>query len=194
MEAPRRRATLKADWDWVEGCRGGDLDTYESLYLSQSGRMKSVAFNLLGNLADAEDAVQEAFLKIYRSIGGFRGRCAFTTWIYRILVNTCYDLRRSRRHADESKSLDDNESPLFDPALTTSATHPLRLALHKGLAQLNERNRAVFLLFKAEGFTHAEVAEILDIPEGTSKSALFEAKQALRKILPSPNASMRSTG
>ena len=75
-------------------CLAGDLGGYEHLYRWQGTRMKNLARHLLGTQSDAEDAVQETFLKIQRSIASFRGQSAFVTWAFRILVNTCHDLRR----------------------------------------------------------------------------------------------------
>src|SRR5438552_4740231 len=77
-------------------CRSGDLRAYERLYEIHGARMKNLARNLLGNPVNAEDAVQETFLKVHRSIAGFRGQSSFVTWTYRILINTCYDAPRSR--------------------------------------------------------------------------------------------------
>ncbi len=144
--------------------------------------MKSIAKNLLGNVGDAEDAVQEAFLKIYRGAKTFRGGAAFSTWTYRVLVNTCYDLLRRRRSRPVAGSLDSEDLRVPVPA-DPGADHPLRLALEKAVSKLERRRRAVFLLFEVEGFTHGEIARILGIPEGTSKTFLFDAKRKLQKWL-----------
>ena len=167
--------------DLVEGCKFGKISAYEELYRVHGPRMKSIALNLLGNVSDAEDAIQEAFLKIYRSVGNFKGESAFTTWIYRVLVNTCYDLRRKHRRRHETAELDADPGGIH-PAREVS-DHPLRMTLQKCLARLHSRNRAVFLLFEVEGFKHREIAEILSIPEGTSKNLLFEAKRELQRML-----------
>src|SRR5262245_57307286 len=82
-------------------CRAGDLRAFEELYRLQGARMKSMARNLLGTRADAEDAVQDTFLKIQRSIATFRGQSSFLTWSFRILINTCYDERRSKMRKRE---------------------------------------------------------------------------------------------
>jgi RNA polymerase sigma-70 factor (ECF subfamily) len=166
----------------LEGCRAGDLEAFEKLYEMHAARLKSIARNLLGNVGDAEDAVQEAFLKIYRGAKTFRGAAAFSTWTYRVLVNTCYDAlrrRRSRPAADSLESADGRAPVAADP----SADHPMRLALEKAVALLKPSHRAVFLLFAVEGFTHGEIARILGIPEGTSKTFLFEAKKKLQRYL-----------
>jgi RNA polymerase sigma-70 factor (ECF subfamily) len=145
--------------------------------------MKSIARNLLGNTGDAEDAVQEAFLKIYRGAKTFRGGAAFSTWAYRVLVNACYDALRRRRSRPVS-SLDAGvEAGRPEAAVSPGADHPLRLALEKAVARLKPRHREVFLLFSVEGFTHSEIGKILGIPEGTSKTYLFEAKKKLQHWL-----------
>src|SRR5258706_434361 len=90
MDAVSEDAALAA------GCRSGDLRAYERFYAMHGARMKNLARNVLGSPADAEDAVQETFLKVQRSIAGFRGQSSFVTWTYRILINTCHDARRSR--------------------------------------------------------------------------------------------------
>lgn len=169
----------------LEGCRAGDLDAFERLYEMHAPRMKSIAWNLLANAGDAEDAVQEAFLKIYRGAKTFRGGAAFSTWTYRVLVNTCYDALRRRKSRPVAASLDADlaASGRGTPAAPPGADHPLRLALEKAVARLHPRHRAVFLLFAVEGFTHGEIGRILGIPEGTSKTFLFEAKKKLQRWL-----------
>jgi RNA polymerase sigma-70 factor (ECF subfamily) len=161
----------------VEGLRSGNLLAFERLYQTQGARMKSIAFHLLGNAADAEDAVQEAFLRIYRGAASFRGRSSFATWTYRVLVNACHDLGRRRRARPEDAPLEDA------PPRAASDDHPLRLALERAIARLRARHRAVFLLFEVEGFTHREIAEILNVAEGTSRTLLFEAKRDLQRLL-----------
>ena len=109
------------DAELAERCRTGDLGGYERLYALHGARMKNVARNLLGNPVDAEDAVQETFLKVQRSIAGFRGQSSFVTWTYRILINTCYDARRSRVRKKEVANDDSEESPRPEPTRTRRA-------------------------------------------------------------------------
>ena len=167
----------------VEDCKNGTLAAFEHLYEVHGARMKSVAFNLLGNVQDAEDAVQDAFLKIYRSVGSFRRRSSFTTWIYRVLVNACYDLMRTRRRREPEVPERAPGLGAVDKTTGGCADHPLRLTLERSLRNLSERQRTVFLLFEVEGFRHREIAEILSIAEGTSKCILFEAKQELQQLI-----------
>ena len=171
----------------AEACRSGEVAAFEQLYTTHGARLKSVALNILGNVTDAEDAVQEAFLKAYRSLGGFRGQSSFSTWLYRILLNCCYDVRRRRLRRPEMEIADpqpemDERKPLQEGSVAP-VDHPLRLALEKCIARLNPRQREVFVLFEVEGFKHAEIAALLRISETNSKNILFEAKRSLRREL-----------
>ena len=142
--------------------------------------MKSLALNMLGNASDAEDAVQEAFLRAYRSRDSFRQGATLFTWVCRILINTCYDIGRRRATRREDGALDGEVSlDLRSPA----GDHPLRLTLERAVGQLAPIYREVFLLCEVEGYTHREVAAILEIPEGTSKARLFEARRQLRATI-----------
>ena len=170
-------------------CRAGDLRAYERLYSLQGARMKNLARNILGSSTDAEDAVQETFLKVQRSIAGFRGQSSFVTWTFRILVNTCYDARRSRLRKKEVAAEDEasREDTAPRPEPRAAVAHPaLRLALERALARLTRHQRDVFLLYEVEGFHHAEISSMLEISETASKNTLFQAKKNLRQMLEAP--------
>ena len=173
-------------------CRSGDLRAYERLYALHGARMKNLARNILGSATDAEDAVQETFLKVQRGIASFRGQSSFVTWTFRILVNTCHDARRSRLRKKEVAANDeqqrDDAAPR--PELRASVAHPsLRLALERALAKLTRHQRDVFLLYEVEGFRHAEISSMLEISEAASKNTLFQAKKNLRQMLEPPRGS-----
>ena len=170
------------------GCLSGDLRAYEKLYQLQGSRMRNLARNLLGSTSDAEDAVQETFMKVQRSIASFRGQSSFQTWTFRILVNTCHDLRRSRMRRKEWGQAETQESkPL--PEMRSPGAHPtLRMALERAIAKLTQHQRDVFLLYEVEGFRHAEIAVLLEITETASKNTLFQAKKSLRGMLEAPRS------
>ena len=170
-------------------CAAGDLHAYERLYSLQGARMKNLARNILGTTLDAEDAVQETFLKIQRSISSFRGQSSFITWTFRILVNTCYDLRRSRLRKKEVATEDQVADDATRPEPRAPGAHPsLRLALERALATLTRHQRDVFLLYEVEGFRHAEISAMLEISETASKNTLFQAKKNLRQMLEPPRS------
>ena len=183
--------TSTEDAALAAACQAGDLAAYERLYELHGARMKSLARHLLGGRQDAEDAVQETFLKIQRAISSYRGKSSFSTWAFRILVNSCHDLRRRRvRRREVSEAEPENGDPPPEPR--GPCAHPsLRLALERSLAQLSGRQREIFLLYEVEGFAHAEIAAMLNVSEAVSKNTLFQAKKALRQMLEPPRASGR---
>jgi RNA polymerase sigma-70 factor (ECF subfamily) len=186
---PDRAVTdaMSEDAVLAAGCRSGDLRAYERLYAMHGARMKNLARNVLGNPIDAEDAVQETFLKVQRSIASFRGQSSFVTWTYRILINTCYDARRSRLRKKEVANDDSEETPRHEPR--APGAHPvLRIALERALAKLTQHQRDVFLLYEVEGFRHAEIAGMLEMTETASKNTLFQAKKNLRLMLEPPRS------
>ena len=162
----------------AKGCAAGDTTVFEEIYQRFGERMKSVAWNHLGNVSDAEDAVQETFLKIHRAATTFTGEASFSTWAYRILVNTCYDVLRRRKRRVEETNLDDSVETAVRTAPNVDDTK--RIALRRMLDELPEQRRAVFTLFEIEGLSHAEIAAILGISEGNSKWILFATKKELQ--------------
>ena len=138
--------TMRAeDFALATACQSGDLHAYERLYSLHGARMKNLARNILGSSMDAEDAVQETFLKVQRSVGSFRGQSSFVTWTFRVLVNTCYDARRSRLRKKEVATDDEREDTAPRPEPRAASAHPtLRLALERALAKLTRHQRDVF--------------------------------------------------
>ena len=159
----------------LAACRRREIRAFEQVYLAHGGRLKSIAWRILGNRSDAEDAVQETFLKFYRGIEGFHAQSSIGTWLCRILINTCHDTARKRRREGD---------PQAEEKAPGAKNHlPLKVALDDALGRIHPRYRMVFLLFEVEGFKHGEIAAILEVPEGTSKAWLYEAKKELKRML-----------
>lgn len=162
----------------ARACADGDSEVFASIYRRHGERMKSIAYHQLGNVSDAEDAVQETFLKVHRAAASYNGEAAFTTWLFRILINTCYDMLRKRSRRIRETPIDD----VVSGSRAGSAVDDVkRLALRKLLSDLPEQRRTVFSLFEIEGLSHAEIAGILDITEGNSKWILFSTKKQLQE-------------
>jgi RNA polymerase sigma-70 factor (ECF subfamily) len=175
-EAPAAAAAAD-DRHLASQCAGGDTAAFERIYRKHGDRMKSIAYNHLGNISDAEDAVQETFLKIHRAAGGYTGEASFSTWMYRILINTCYDaLRRRQRHPE-----DQEQEGSFERS-APSVDDTKRIALRKILNALPEQRRTVFSLFEIEGLSHAEIAGVLGISEANSKWILFSTRKQLQEL------------
>jgi RNA polymerase sigma-70 factor, ECF subfamily len=188
-DAQQAANAVAEDRALAASCQSGDLRAYERLYRIYGARMKNMARNLLGTTADAEDAVQETFLKVQRGIASFRGQSSFATWTFRILINTCYDVRRSRLRKKEVANEPEGEEATKRPEPRAPAAHPsLRMALERAVASLTRHQRDVFLLYEVEGFHHAEIAGMLGITETASKNTLFQAKKSLRKALEPPRS------
>lgn len=174
-----------ADKALVERCRSGDLSAFEEIYKAHAGKLFSVACRMLGNRADAEDLLQDIFLSAHRKLDGFRGEAALGTWLYRLAANHCLDYLRSRASRTEqvTDTLDD-EAGLFAAGSRGLAEQTVsKMDLERALARLPEGCRAAFVLHDVQGLEHKEVAEVLGIAEGTSKSQVHKARLRLRAML-----------
>ena len=182
QDAGGRRAE---DLALVERCRQGDLAAFEAIYRAHARRLYSVAHRIVGNPADAEDLLQDIFLAAHRKLDGFRGDAALGTWLYRLATNLCLDHVRSRaaRAGQKTSALEDGGA-LPDPGSRQLADRAVaRLDLERALLELPDGCRAAFVLHDVEGLEHREVAEILGIAEGTSKSQVHKARLRLRALL-----------
>ncbi len=174
-----------ADAELVARCRNGDLDAFEELYRQHSPRLYSVASRMAGTSADAEDLLQEIFLQAHRKLGTFKGESALATWLYRLAMNVCLDFVRSRRARTDrlTDSLDDDRPGAVPSPQTLPANGVARLDLERAVAGLPDGCRAAFLLHDVEGFEHHEVASILGVSTGTSKSQVHKARMKIRTYL-----------
>jgi RNA polymerase sigma-70 factor, ECF subfamily len=169
----------------VERCRRGELGAFEELYRVHAGRLFGLAYRMLGNRADAEDLLQEIFLSAHRKLDTFRGDAALGTWLYRLAMNQILDHVRSRaaRAGQQTDGLDDT-SRLPDAVSHRLADRAIdRIDLERAIAELPEGCRAAFVLHDVEGLEHRDVAEVLGIAEGTSKSQVHKARLRLRQWL-----------
>jgi RNA polymerase sigma-70 factor (ECF subfamily) len=174
-----------ADRELAERCRDGDTGAFEEIYRQHAGRLFNLAVRMAGSTDAAEDLLQEVFLTAHRKIGSFRGDSSLGTWLYRLAVNQCLDHLRGR----EAKMGRVTESLDAEGAVQPVAAIPLsqvaRIDLERAIAKLPPGCRAAFLLHDVEGMEHREVAEILQVSEGTSKSQVHKARMKLRAMLTS---------
>jgi RNA polymerase sigma-70 factor, ECF subfamily len=163
----------------------GDMEAFEQLYERHNRRVYSLCFRMTQNVAEAEDLAQEVFVQLFRKIGSFRGESAFTTWLHRLTVNQVL-MHFRKRSVKLEHTTEEGETPVQIVRGTENPNAmPVldRIALDNALRQLPPGYRTVFLLHDVEGHEHEEIAEMLGVAVGTSKSQLHKARMKLRRIL-----------
>lgn len=174
---------IDADQALARRAGQGDVAAFEALYRRHVGRVHGVIARLVGQAgARAEDLAQEAFVRAWQALPGYRFESAFGTWLYKLAVNTALMELRSRRSQPHTDSGDDAYDDLGAP---DSAGHLTALSrdLEQAMATLPARARAVLVLHDVEGWKHHEIAAELDMAVGTSKAQLHRARRLLRTRL-----------
>jgi RNA polymerase sigma-70 factor, ECF subfamily len=175
----------------VTRARAGDADAFRMLVERHSRSLFRLAYRMTANQQDAEDVVQETFLRAYRQLGRFDGRASFGTWIYRVAVNCSLDLARARqRRREQGPSADDERE---DPMLSIAAPNPgpdreamgseVRDRLAAAMGELTVAERTAFVLRHHEGMGIEEVSRALGCQPGAAKHCVFRAVQKLRRAL-----------
>ena len=163
----------------AEAAREGNRDAFAGLVRLHQRRAYLVARAIVTVHEDAEDAVQEGFVRAWQAIERFDPNQGFGAWVNRIVANAALDITRRRKVRSTEELSDALQSPFRDPAQDAE----LKSRLAAALAQLPERARSVIVLHDIEGFTHVEIGEMLGIPGGTARSDLHHARQKLRALL-----------
>jgi RNA polymerase sigma-70 factor (ECF subfamily) len=173
----------------VRRAQSGDEEAFARLFQQHKNRVYSVCLLMTKDVAEAEDLTQEAFLQVFRTVGSFRGDAAFSTWLYRVAVNTVL-MKLRRRKSPPTVSLDEPvsaESPSLQRDFGKNDPHLSglidRIALRRALRELPEGCRKIFALHEVEGYQHHEIAQLLDCSIGNSKSQLHKAKLKMRDLL-----------
>jgi RNA polymerase sigma-70 factor (ECF subfamily) len=159
-----------------------DVPAFEELYRQHSTRLFNLAWRMCGTRADAEDLLQEVFLLAYRKLPEFRGDSSVGTWLYRLAMNKCLDHLKSRQTRASGATVTLDEEAIAGPRPAADGGFK-RLDLERAIARLPDGARAAFVLHDVEGFQHHEIAAILGISEGTSKSQVHKARLKLRGLL-----------
>lgn len=166
----------------VKGCIAGRRSSQEALYRYFSPKMFSICLRYANDYHSAEDILQEGFIKVFNNIDRFRGDGSFEGWIKRIFINTAIEYyRKSINHSGHSELTTLNVKSINEKALQNLATEDLM----KLVQRLSPGYRAVFNLYVIEGYAHKEIAKMLKISEGTSKSQLARARVILQKMVKS---------
>ncbi len=174
----------------LQKAKNGDMLAFEQLVLRHEKIVYHVALRMMSNAEDAQDLSQEIWIKIYRSLDRFDGMSAFSTWIYRIAVNACIDEMRKRKgkqsiSMEEAAEKDDGIGlQIADEGVTPEESFMQKEAyqeLLSAMEKLSPEHKAVLILRDVKGLSYEEIAEIMNLQEGTVKSRLFRARGNLRE-------------
>ena len=180
------------DRELVRRAQQGDAEAFEVLVRKHQGRVFAVAGGILRNREDVEDIAQQVFAKAYFSLKKFDQRAAFSTWLYKITVNECWDLLRKKkvRPLVYESELSEEQAVMYlateeksDQGPDVSEQLEVRQQLEQWLDCLEERDRAMLTLKEIQGFTVEEIAEILGINGNTVKVRLFRARQRVAQVI-----------
>lgn len=160
----------------VEAAKNGDQSAFGSLVQLHQRRMYGIARAIVSVHEDAEDAVQDAFIRAYNALDRFNSGQAFGAWLNRIVANSALDIARRRKIRTTEQLHDSIATHFQDPGVIAELNQRLKQAL----SELPERMRSVLVLHDVQGFPHAEIGSLLNIPEGTSRSDLHHARKRLK--------------
>ena len=166
----------------------GDMRAFELLMEKHESKMYAVALRMCKNREDAQDCLQDAMLRIYKALPSFKGQSSFSTWAYRITMNTCLDDLR-RKKVRQAQSLDQMLEIGWSPVDDNNSTErhiensELKRNLSKAIGTLPEEMRAAVVLRDVQGFSYEEIASILSTNVGTVKSRISRGREKLREIL-----------
>ncbi len=177
----------------VNCCREGDLAAYDQLMKQYEKKVYSLCFRMAGNHDDAADLAQEAFLKAFRALPSFKGQSSFSTWLYRIVTNTCLDEKRRLAKKppvislDKRLEMDDGELALTLPGnspdpLKATLDGELQREIQALLDKLTAEQRIVIIMRDIEGYSYEEMAITLQLSMGTLKSRINRARSKLRDL------------
>lgn len=172
----------------VDAALGGDMRAFELLMEKHESKMYAVALRMCANREDAQDCLQDAMLRVYKALSSFKGQSSFSTWAYRITMNTCLDeLRRKkiRQAASLDQMLEVGWSPVDEENSTErhADNQELKRNLSKAIQTLPEEMRAAVVLRDVQGFSYDEIASMLSTNVGTVKSRISRGREKLREIL-----------
>ena len=173
------------DFNLTQLAASGNIAAFELLYERYHRRTYSLCLRMTNNQTEAEDLTQEVFIQLFRKAGSFRGDSAFSTWLHRLTVNQVL-MHFRRRSVKNEKTSQDGEMPeQIVPGTENQTRMPVldRIAIARAVAELPPGYKNVFMLHDVEGYEHEEVARILGISVGTSKSQLHKARLKLRGLL-----------
>jgi len=168
-----------SETDLIKGCIAGDRRMQEELYSRFAPKMYAVCLRYANNADDAQDLLQEGFIKVYRNLHRFRAEGSFEGWMRRVFVNT--SIEHFRKKSARLSMVSEKEENTIEDADISALENLAAQDIINIVQELSPGYRTVFNLYVIEGYSHKEIGELLDISEGTSKSQLARAKAVLQK-------------
>lgn len=165
--------------DLIKGCIEGNRQMQEELYNRFSGKMYAVCLRYANNADDAQDLLQEGFIKVYRNLHRFRAEGSFEGWIRRVFVNSA--IEHFRKKSIELSKVSDKEENTIEDSDVSALDQLAERDIVKLIQDLSPGYRTVFNMYVVEGYSHKEIGDLLGISEGTSKSQLARARSILQK-------------
>ncbi|MFA5089999.1 MAG: sigma-70 family RNA polymerase sigma factor [Candidatus Omnitrophota bacterium] len=167
----------------IERFLAGEVEGFEILVRRYQDRVLNIVYSLIGHDKESEDIVQEAFLKAYNSLSSFRRHCQFSTWLYRIVVNTTYDFLRRRKHLASDVLAIENIPTTYDNPRDALLKREKEAILKTALANVPLKYRIALVLKDIEDLSYNEIAQILHCRIGTVESRIYRARQILKEEL-----------
>jgi len=171
------RLATADDLELVAACADREPEAFRELLLRYRRSAVTLAYQMLGNMEDAEDVAQEAFVRVFQAIPRFRGQSAFSTWLYRIVTNLCLGTRRQRRPTVDLDAVREPSAPDSTSRCVTEG-----LLTRQVMAAMPGELRAILLLREQEGLSYREISDALGLPLGTVRSRLSKARTAFRRL------------
>lgn len=176
----------------IRKAKNGDVYSFEKLIKDYQINVYNLAFRILGNKEDAYDVSQEAFIKVYKSIKNFKEESSFSTWLYRLVSNTCLDyLKKNKKVKTLNTTISSNDNQNIDLQIKDNSRTPDEVLetkeeidmLISALNELSEQHRVVIVLRDIQGFSYSEISKVIKCSEGTVKSRLNRARWKLKDII-----------
>ncbi|NSL91112.1 RNA polymerase sigma factor [Chitinophaga solisilvae] len=168
----------------IDRCKKGDVRAFRELYDAYSAAMYNICLRMTGNVSDAEDTLQEAFIQVHRNIGKLERDTSISAWIKRIVVNHCLNtLRKKKVYFEEVEEVEVAEETAIDENSFTMTVAAVKTAIHG----LPHGYRTVLNLYLFEEYSHREIAEMMGITESTAKTQYMRAKEKVRQIVKQQN-------
>jgi RNA polymerase sigma-70 factor, ECF subfamily len=187
------RDPREVDREKIRAAQAGDREAFDFLVDKYKDIVYAVAYRFVHDPDLALDLAQDSFIRAYRGIKSFRGRSSFSTWLYRVTMNTCIDYTRKRSRSVEPKTVPEEVAEFADsePVVSSGIATPEKLALtgelgekiQEAIDSLPEYHKAVFVLYEIEGMSYKEIAEVVGCSIGTVMSRLHYARKKLQKML-----------